>query len=204
MQALFHCLPELNRRLFIRILAFFELVASTESNEVSREYLVYLLGPLLFYGQSDAIPEDGKKKKLKFDSDIVCDLLTMLLKCNKELFPTALTDLPPWESTRKKDSDLRASQSAELIPEIPDISETTEIVSEEESTPDSSEIKPNEKEEVMEDVETPLVVKRKRKRDVFKSSFLNLTKKYKSELEVTPPPNTQPVNYYIPAPVQVQ
>jgi len=176
MRSLFHCLPELNRRLFIRILQFFELVAITENNQVSREYLVNLLGPLCFYGQSDEKEEEGKKKKLKYNTEVVPDMLNQLLFLHQEVFPLKLEDLPPWETTRAEYSNIRKSQS-----ELP--------IDDNNTVPSSPDINGDK---------TTVKEKTKGAWKTLRGNINQITRRYRNELEDTPPPNTFPVNYVTP------
>lgn len=172
MKDLFKLLPELNRRLFQRILEFFNRVGETEENNISKSYLAYLLGPILFYDRVPGDEEEGEPVKLQYNAEIVYDLLMQLFDYTNEIFPVPLAELPDWKNSRKSDSERRNSTSHDgSINSIP------------EPNSDASQLQ-KPKENISK-------TSPRSKLDVIKGKFT------KSELPETAPVGTMPVNYVV-------
>lgn len=198
MKELFNLLPEMNKRLFQRVIEFFDVVGNTEGNNISHSYLAYLLGPILFYDRMEGDEEDGEEISLIYNGEVVYELLMELFQFHSELFPVPLTEQENWDASRKSDLDTRRNSSSDdsvyasqILPEL------------------SSEEKKEETEE--ETLNSPAVTfpsstnakkspQKKRKRDFWKGiSMGKIGKQYNVSLAERPPPNTMAVNYVLPS-----
>mmetsp|Transcript_15410 Transcript_15410/g.19605 ORF Transcript_15410/g.19605 Transcript_15410/m.19605 type:complete len:188 (-) Transcript_15410:56-619(-) len=186
MKELFQLLPELNRRLFQRVLEFFAHVGEEAENNVSLSYLSYLLGPILFYDRVEGDEEDGEQVQLQYDGEIVFDMLMQLFQFHSQLFPTPLKEQTHWDTSRKSDLESRRNSSAEL-------GDTETSKQKEEKLEGTG--------ETSKPLTTGTTPQRRRKRDVLKGlSIAKLKKQYNGELEELPPSiNAIPVNYTVPA-----
>ena len=202
MQRLFDTLPEMNKRLFIRSLQFFDRVGAEEANQVSHSYLAYLLGPLFFYDQA----EEGEDNQIRYDSQVVYDLFMQLLLNHKELFPIPLEQMPPWKSQRDLDSVSRTKKNpkqgsgkSQLPSFVPPSDEeelsplTNASMHGEETIPPASPL-----------MASPNTLKKKKKRGLAGSvidtlKISKIKQQYLGELPETAPPNTMPANYVMPA-----